>query len=218
MTTPAITLHGFAISNYFNKVKLVLLEKGIAFDESRVTAPVRDAALLDASPLGKVPFITTPHGALCESQAIAEYLEHVQPQPALMPTDPWQAAKVRELCTFVDLHLELVARDLYPQAFFGGTVSESSQQRVHKLLTKNIAAFKKLAKFSPYLAGDTFTLADCSAYVSLPVVSMATKIVLGEDLLVAQGIDWKPYIKFIGQRPSAQKVDADRKAEQASRA
>jgi glutathione S-transferase len=216
MTTP-ITLHGFAISNYFNKVKLVLLEKGIAFEENYVRAPVRDAALLAHSPLGKVPFITTPHGALCESQAIAEYLEALQPQPALMPQDPWQAAKVRELCTMVDLHLELVVRDLYPQVFFGGTVSESTPARVKKLLDKNIPAFKKLAQFSPYLAGDTFTLADCSAYVTLPLVSMATKIMYGEDQLTAHGIDWKPYIKHIAQRPSAQKVDADRKAEQASK-
>ena len=37
--------------------------------------------------------------------------------PALIPADPYQAAKVRELIQFIDLHLELVARELYPQAF-----------------------------------------------------------------------------------------------------
>jgi glutathione S-transferase len=31
-----ITLCGFAISNYYNKVKLALLEKGIAFSEETV--------------------------------------------------------------------------------------------------------------------------------------------------------------------------------------
>ncbi|MGA8787094.1 MAG: glutathione S-transferase C-terminal domain-containing protein, partial [Polaromonas sp.] len=125
------------------------------------------------------------------------------------------AAKVREVITFVDLHLELVARDLYPQAFFGGTVSESTQARVRKQLDKNIAAFKRLAKFGPYVAGDTFTQADCAAFASLPLVGMATRAVLGEDLLVAAGVDYKPYIKFIGERPSAQQVVADRKAVQA---
>ncbi len=120
---------------------------------------------------------------------------------------------MRELHTFIDLHLELVARELYPKAFFGGTVSESNQARVRKLLEKNIAGFKRLAKFSPYVAGDTFTQADCAAFVSLPLVAMASKSIYGEDLLGAAGIDWKSYTRFVGERPSAQKVTADRKAD-----
>ena len=70
-------------------------------------------------------------------------------------------------------------------------------------------------KFSPYVAGDTFSQADCSAFASLPVIGMATKAIYGEDLLLAAGIDYKPYMKMIGERPAAQKVMADRKAEQA---
>ena len=209
-----LTLHGFAMSNYYNKVKLALLEKGIHFDEALVPSGRTDDTVLDASPLGKIPYITTEHGALCESQVILDYLEAAYPTPALVPSDPWQAAKVRELCTFVDMHLELVARELYPQAFFGGAVGESQQARVSRLLNKNILAFKRLASFSPFLAGDVFTLADCSAYVSLPLVALASKIVLGEDLLAAHGVDWKSYTKLIGARAAAQKVDADRRADQ----
>jgi glutathione S-transferase len=211
-----ITLCGFALSNYYNKVKLILLEKALPFTEERVGPADKDAAMLAASPLGKVPFIRTGHGTLCESGAIAEYLEALAPTPALLPADPWAAAKVRELAIFIDLHLELVARELYPQAFFGGTVSESQQARVRRLLDKNITGFKRLVRFAPYAAGATFTLADCSAYVSLPLVALASKSVYGEDLLAAHGVDWKGYVKLIAQRPSAQRVDADRKADQAS--
>ena len=108
--------------------------------------------------------------------------------------------------------MELVARQLYPQAFFGGTVSESTQQLVRKQLEKNIAALKSLIKLAPYAAGDSFTQADCAAFASLPLVGMACKAVYGEDLLLAGGVDYKAYIKMIGERPSAQKVLADRKA------
>jgi glutathione S-transferase len=210
-----LTLCGFPVSNYYNKVKLALLEKGVPFNEEVVPVFSTDDAVLAASPLAKIPYIRTPEGGLCESQAIMEYIEAAYPQPPLLPADPFAAAKVRELITFIDLHLELVARELYPQAFFGGTVSEATQARVRKQLDKNIAAFKQLVKFSPYVAGDMFTQADCSAFASLPLVGMATKAVLGEDLLLAAGVDYKPYIKFIGERPSAQKVLADRKAAQA---
>lgn len=209
-----ITLCGFPISNYYNKVKFALLEKGIPFDEQVVMTHSHEEAVLAASPLAKIPFIRTPQGALCESQVILDYLEAQYPTPALLPADPFESAKVRELITFVDLHLELVARELYPQAFFGATVSEGTQSRVRKLLVRNIEGFKRLAKFGPYITGDRFTQADCAAWVSLPLVAMASKAVLGEDLLVAGGVDWKPYVKFIGERPAAQKVAADRKADQ----
>ena len=161
-----------------------------------------------------MPFIRTPQGALCESQAILDYLEATHPTPPLVPADPFEAAKVRELITFIDLHLELVARDLYAQAFFGGTVSDGAKDRVRKLLTKNIAGFQRLAKFSPYVAGETFTLADCAAWPSLPLVALASKLVLGEDLLAAAGVDWKGYAKMVEQRPCAAQLAAERKAEQ----
>jgi glutathione S-transferase len=44
----------------------------------------------------------------------------------------------------------------------------------------------------------------------LPRVGMATRIVLGEDLLAAGGIDWKSYVALVGERASAQKVSAGR--------
>jgi glutathione S-transferase len=207
-----LTLCGFPISNYYNKVKLALLEKGVPFTEENVKTGSTDEAVLSASPLAKIPYLRTPQGDLCESQAMLEYVDAAFPNPPLLPADPMAAAKVRELTIFIDLHLELVARDLYPQAFFGGTVSENSQARVRKQLEKNIAGFKRLARFAPFVAGDTFTQADCAAFANLPVVGMATKAIYGEDLLVAGGVDYKPYIKLIGERPSAQKVVADRKA------
>lgn len=209
-----LMLCGFSVSNYYNKVKMALLEKGVPFTEEVVKTGSKDDAVLSATPLGKIPFIRTEHGALCESQAILEYLEARYPEPALMPADPWQAAKVRELVTFIDLHLELVARELYSKAFFGGTLSDGNATRVRTLLEKNIAGFKRLAQFAPYVAGAVFTQADCAAWASLPVVALATKIVYGEDLLAAGGIDWKTYSKLIGERPSARKVTADRKADQ----
>ena len=208
-----ITLCGLAISNYYNKVKLALLEKGVPFEEERVATGSRDEAVLAASPLGKIPFLRTESGTLCESQAILDYIEERWPEPPLLPADAYARAKVRELTTFVDLHLELVARELYPQVFFGGAaLSEASAARVRKLLEKHIAGVRRLARFAPYVAGETFTQADCSAWNSLPLVGVASKAAFGEDLLLAAGVDWKGYVKSVGERPSAQRVAADRKA------
>ena len=207
-----LVLCGFPISNYYNKVKLALLEKGVEFREEDVATGSKDPAVLAASTLAKIPFIRTDAGTLCESQPILEYIESAYPQPPLVPGDAFAAAKVRELVTFIDLHLELVARELYPKAFFGGAISEGNAARVRQLLTRNIAAFQRLARFAPYVAGSEFSQADCAAWASLPVIAMATKLVYGEDLLAAAGMDWKAYQRFVGERPSAQRVTADRKA------
>jgi glutathione S-transferase len=207
-----LTLCGFPISNYYNKVKLALLEKNVAFTEETVMTKSTDETVLGASPLAKIPFLRTSQGGLCESQPMLDYIEAAYPQPPLLPADPFAAAKVRELITYIDWHLEMVARELYVQAFFGGTVSEEVKARVRAQLEKNIVAFKRLVKFAPYAAGDSFTQADCAAFASLPLVGMASKAVYGEDLLLAAGVDYKPYIKMVSERPSAQKVLADRKA------
>ena len=215
----SITLHGSPISNYYNKVKMALLEKAAPFTEVYAGTPgasTADPAVLQASPLAKIPFLTTEQGTLCESQVIMEFIEARWPSPPLLPAEPFAAAKVRELCTFIDWHLEIVARQLYGSAFFGAPpLADAKRDAIRKQLASAIAAFKRLAKFSPYVAGDTFSQADCSAFNNLPLVGMASKAAFGEDLLLAAGVDYKPYIKLVGERASAQLVVADRKTAQA---
>jgi glutathione S-transferase len=139
-----------------------------------------------------------------------EYIEQKFPQNPLLPADPFAAAKVRELALFLDLHLELVARNLYPEALFGGKVSDSVKDKVGAQLEKNVAAFSQLVKFSPFVAGNNFTLADCSAVTHLPLVAGATKVVYGRDFLADLPV--RDYLKHMGERPHMQKVNADRKA------
>ena len=202
-----LKLCGFAASNYYNKVKLALLEKGVTFEEELAWLGQTDPT---CSPLGKVPYLKTDQGGLSESTVILEYLEDAFPHPALLPADPFAAAKVRELVRYLELHLELVARNLYPEAFFGGKVSDSAKEKIAPQLEKNIAAFAKLASFSPFIAGDAFTIADCAAIVHLPLVSSATKIIYGRDFMADQPV--RDYLKRMGERPTVQKLNADRKA------
>lgn len=86
-----------------------------------------------------------------------------------MPTDPWERAKVRELIQFLELHLERVARRLYPQAFFGGKVSQGTLDKTRPELERNIVAFGRLAKFGPFLAGERETVLQVSAERKLDV-------------------------------------------------
>jgi glutathione S-transferase len=204
-----ITLVGFAVSNYYNKVKIALLEKGVPFGEELNWA-TKDAETLACSPLGKVPFVKTEHGALCESQVIMEYIEDAHPTPPLLPADPFERAKVRELVSFMELHLELVARRVYGQAYFGATLEQPVIDAARKELERNVKAFSRLVKYAPFIAGDTFTMADCAAIVHLPLISGAAKAVWGEDPLADTPA--RDYVKRMGERESVRRVNADRKA------
>jgi glutathione S-transferase len=209
-----IQLHGTPLSNYYNKVKLALLEKGVEFSEHMVRPGATDAAVLQASPVGKIPYLLTAEGPLSESQAILDYLEALQPEPPLLPAGAYAAAKVRELCLFIDLNLELVVRPLYAQAFFGGQADPALVARIRPTLEKNLVGFKRLARFSPYVAGDHFTFADCCAWVSLPLLGLTTKVVYGENFLQTQGMDIKPYTQLIEERASAWRVKREREVVQ----
>ena len=79
-----IKLYGAPLSNYYNMIKVALIEKGLSFEEV-LTPPSQDAGYLAKSPMGKIPCIETPDGFLAESIAILEYLEAVAPSPSLLP-------------------------------------------------------------------------------------------------------------------------------------
>jgi len=208
-----LKLCGFRISNYHNKVRLALLEKGVPFEEDPTCFPSQKDEWVGRSPMGKVPILEADGTTISESEVICEYLEDAFPQKPLLPKDPVARARVRELITHLELHMELVARRLYGAVFFGGKVSDETREQVQKELAKGVRTLQRLAKFDPYIAGPELTLADCAAFVHLPLISLATKLAYGADAL--EGVTAiKPYLKMLGERPAFARVNEDRKAAQ----
>jgi glutathione S-transferase len=211
-----LKLCGFRISNYYSKVRIALLEKGVAFDEDATCMPSQKPEFLARTPMGKVPFLELDGGMrLSESQAIVEYLEDAYPQKPLLPNDPFERAKVRELIIVMEVHVELVARRLYGSVFFGKPAPDDLKHEVEKDLEKGLRALRALVKFDPYIAGKDLTLADCAAFAHLPLVSLATKMAYGRDF-IEDLPQVKPYIKTLAERPAFNRVNEDRKAAMAA--
>jgi glutathione S-transferase len=193
-----------------------MMEKGLEFELDPNCRPSQAPEFLERTPMGKVPFLEVDGAQLCESQVICEYLEDRYPQKPLYPRDPLERARVRELITIMELHVELVARRLYGPVFFGQPpLSDGARQAVEKELTKGVRALRMRARFDPYIAGASLTLADCAAFVHLPLVSLASKLGLGRDLLESMP-QIKPYLKMLGERAAFKTVNDDRKAAQAA--
>lgn len=206
-----LKLCGFRISNYHNKVRLALLEKGVSHEEDPNCRPSQKDDWVARSPMGKVPVLEIDGAILSESEVICEYLEEAFPQKPLLPREPLPRARVRELVTHMELHVELVARRLYGAVFFGGSASDETREQVQKDLAKGIRTLQRLVRFDPFIAGSELTLADCAAFVHLPLVSLATKLAYGADMLGGMTA-LKPYLNMLGERPAFAQVNADRKA------
>jgi len=210
-----IRLCGFHVSNYHNKVRIALLEKGVAFEEDAGVKPSQKDEYLAKSPMGKVPYLEVDGTRIRESSVIMEYLEDAYPDKPLLPKNPIERARVREIVIFLELHMELVVRRLYGGLFFGGRFSDETKQQVEKDITKGVRALKAVAKFEPFIGGSARSIADCAAFVHLPLVTLATKTAFGRDYLedIPQV---KPYLKMLGERPAFAKVNEDRKAASAA--
>ncbi len=210
-----LRLHGFAFSNYHNLVKVVLVEKGIAFEEVP-SYPPADESYLAKNPTGKFPCLELEDGSfLGETKVILNYLEEAYPQVPLLPTDALARARVRELMEVIDLYLELTARRLYGEVFSSsGKVSQEVRDSVRPLLSIGIAGLAELARFEPYIAGPELSLADFSALFHFPPVSIASEAIYGEDLLGALLPAAKPHRKLMQQREAVQRVQAEQLEDQ----
>ncbi|MDP1931367.1 MAG: glutathione S-transferase family protein [Gammaproteobacteria bacterium] len=203
-------LHGFAISNYYNMVKMVLLEKGMDFEEVLVR-PSQSPDYLASSPMGKVPCLETEQGFLTETCVIIDYLHELGIGPSFYPQDPFARAKVRELIHYLELYIELPARRLYGDAFFGKPATDEEKAAGRKALGKGFNALLRLAHFKPYLAGTELTYADMYFYFSVGTATRAAKISMGWDAFnEVPGV--RALMTHLGQRESIRRILADQQA------
>lgn len=205
-----MTLHGFAASNYYNLVKHVLLYKGIPFQENLVYGG--SDALLAVSPAGKVPAITTLEGLhLSESSVICDFIEERYPDSPLYPTDAGARATVRQIMKIAELYFELPSRRFIPYTFTGTEIPELVKAEVCQVLDRGITALNRLSQFSPWIAGEPFTMADIYVYYVNTIVTTFASRQLDWDILaeVSGMKEWQASMK---QSPIAQQIEVDRLA------
>jgi glutathione S-transferase len=141
---------------------------------------------------------------------IFDYLEDLGQGPSLLPSDPYERAKTRELIKEIELYIELPARTCFAEAFFGGEVSDETKEKAKAALEKGIACLRRNGRFSPFVAGDNFTYADIMMMYSLSLAGACAKRVLGMDLL-GDFPEAKTLLATLGERESAKQIAADQK-------
>ncbi len=202
-----IKLYGLRMSNYYSLTKALLIEKDLEFEEVKAP-PSQDEDYLKRSPMGKMPSIEVDGQFMSESLAIFNYVERLQPEPALLPSDPFGAGKVMELVSHVKLDVELVARRCLPELLFGKPVSDETKEQVKADLAKGMKAVARLYVCDPYAAGTDFTLADLYTYYTFGLAGALANKVVGVDLLADQP-QITELMGRLAKRPSIAQVAAE---------
>jgi glutathione S-transferase len=201
-----IKIHGVTISNYYNSVKLALVEKDIAFEEVSVF-PSQEPDVLAVSPMGKVPWMEVDGAVLSETNVIFDYLEDVKPEPSLYPSDPFAKAKVKEIIRVIEQYVDAAARRHIATVYFGAPVDELAFKEARPAVENGLRALESVAKFAPYIAGEAFTFADITAYFQLRFANLHTTKVYEWDITESVP-ELSAYLAMLGGRPSVARVDS----------
>lgn len=162
----ATILHGYFRSTASYRVRLALNLKGVGYDnvshhlrKNEQRAP----DFLVLNPQGLVPALVVGSDVLTQSLAICEYLEETYPEPALLPADPLNRAKVRAAA-------QVIACDIHPvqnlkildRLRAGGFAEDAVNQWARDVIEDGLAAFEALLPdaSTPFCFGETPGLAD----------------------------------------------------------
>jgi glutathione S-transferase len=133
---------------YAARARIVLAEKGLAYEAVEIDLSDRPAWLYEKNPLGRVPVYEEDGGlVLPESRVIMEYLEERYPEPPLWPADPAERALGRLWLERFDDRLG----DAYYALRRGGSGDE---------LDARLAELDRALEAQPYLSGREYGLAD----------------------------------------------------------
>lgn len=195
-----LRLHGFPISNYHNRIKMALKIKGLAFEEVRA-APSKNEDYLKINPLGVIPTLEIDGVFFAETHPTLEYLEEVFPDTTpLLPKNAADRHRVRQLVNYIDIHLDKPLRLLRDFHNAGEETSAVLKDLVEKEIRQATQSINRVARYSPYIAGNEITLADCAAYCTVPWFELLAERHLGKNPL-SELKGFQEYKAFLDQNP-----------------
>lgn len=189
------------------RVNIFLAEKGIEVPREELNMMTDDLKTGDfakLNPWARVPVLILDDGrAISETVAICRYFEEISPEPALFGIGPVGKAEVEMwnrrieiglfnavFAVFRHLHPKMAHLEVPQVAAWG----EANKEKVAHELTRIDA---RLAE-SPFLAGDTYSIADITALVAIDFMKPAR---LGRPDDFGNAMRW---YREVSSRPSAQ--------------
>jgi maleylacetoacetate isomerase len=158
-----LRLYNYWRSSASHRVRIALQLKGLSYEYVPVNLGAGEgeqfsAAYRALNPQSRVPALETAEGILTQSMAILEWLEETHPEPALLPRNPRERARVRAMA-------QLLVADIQPlqnqsvTRYLKSTlhVDEAAVKGwLHTWIGRGLRALEEILGQEP--AGDTFCL------------------------------------------------------------
>ena len=136
-------LVGSYTSPFVRKISVLLLEKGIAFDFINEQPYSADTGVAQYTPLGKVPALVTDDGECWyDSPIIAQYIELLGVAPQMVPSDPPQALRIRQLEALADGIMDAGLASVREQARPAAQQSEEEVLRQREKISRSLDALE----------------------------------------------------------------------------
>lgn len=171
------TLYHLWLHPFSRKVRIVLAEKGLEFEDRIERIWERRTDFLAMNPAGDVPVLVEPDGTtLSNSQVICEYLEEVYPDNNLLGQDPIQKAETRRLVGWFDVKFNrevsdnLLGEKLMKPLLKMGEPHGPSIRAGNANIHYHLDYIGFLTEKRNWLAGDSFSFADIAAAAHLSAI------------------------------------------------
>ncbi len=200
-----VEIIGPAPSTYTRVARMVCEEKAIAYEFKQ--SPPHSPDVSAIHPFGKVPVMRHGDFELCESKAIATYLDLSFPGPKLIPTAPRHAALTEQWVSLVNTKMDgtlvrsYLVNYVFPKSADGAPDRKAIDAVVPAVLRELDLLDRSVAK-GGFLAGDSFTFADINV---MPILAYLKNFPeSGSAIAAAKSLS--AYFDRLSARPSFQKT------------
>ncbi len=173
-----LQIYGTALSSPTNKVRYLANYLNIPYEFQSMNLGAGDQRkpeFLKMNPLGKTPAMDDNGFTLGESNAIIRYLADKQ-KSDIYPHDLKQRAVIDQWMDYASLHVSIATAkimfNMYYYNYFNVEQDQRSLQDGKYFLSLYLPVLEKQLSQSPFIAGQTLSLADFSLLAALDVIEL----------------------------------------------
>ena len=179
---PALEIIGAPQSNYVWAVRMVCEEKGVPYEHRPERPHTPDVDVIH--PFGKIPVMRHGDVTLCESKAIATYIDRVFEGPKVIPDDPKFAAQVEQWVSLGNVEFDKLMMRQYVVGYAfpkePGKPDMAAIGAAAEKMKPQIAVLDRAVAGTGHLVGDSLTLADINI---LPMLFYVNRFEEGKAML-----------------------------------
>jgi glutathione S-transferase len=198
-------------SPYARKVRVIMREKNINFEEIIDVPWNTDTLTLGINPLGKIPILLRDgHEPLFDSKVIVQFLDKYKQKPLFYPKDPDEDISARLVETVAEGICDSIVLLFLENSRNETLRSKTWIKRQEKKIIEGVKYLSNNLQEKKYFVGNFFNIADVSVFTCLEYLDLRFSKFKWRDSyqnLVSYWLIHKNRQSFIETKPVAQVIE-----------